>query len=99
MGWRPEEGYYQRHEKGEKENISYKLTAEQEKFNNLDPDEIKKGIDFVQAQLEKANKDISKVHLDDENMSIENISLKKGEKIEYVVEEKNSELKEEENER
>ncbi len=51
MGWRPEEGYYQKHMK--EEGFSNKITDEQEKFNKLKLDEISEGIKIAQIQLAK----------------------------------------------
>lgn len=47
MGWNPEEGYYQKHVK--EKGCSNKITDEQEKFNKLDPEQVKEGIDVAKG--------------------------------------------------
>lgn len=74
MGWRPEEGFYQRHVK--EEGFSNKITEEQEKFNKLKPEQIREGISIVTKQVAKENG----------NVLHEEINSSK-EPIEYVVEE------------
>lgn len=64
MGWKPEEGYYQKHVK--EEGYSNKITDEQEKFNKLGPDEVEKGMRIAVGQIEKEMeqqraKDVEKV--------------------------------------
>lgn len=51
MGWRPEEGYYQKHV--EVEGFSNKITEEQKAFNKLSPEDTREGIAIASAEIAK----------------------------------------------
>lgn len=72
MGWRPDEGYYQKHVKEE----GYKITDEQEKFNATDMNDVREGISIAQQQYAK-----------DHGIELPKVQPKSQESIEYVVEE------------
>lgn len=72
MGWRPEEGYYQKHVKEE----GYKITDEQEKFNAADMEDVRTGIEIASQQYAK-----------DHGIELPKTVKPSKEPIEYVVEE------------
>lgn len=94
MGWRPTEGYYQKHVK--KEGFSNKITLEQEGMNKLSPDEIREGIQIVQHELARESRDIGKVNLKDGILDVPYmldldkpyVKYEKDKEREYVVEDK-----------
>lgn len=71
MGWKPEQGYYEKHTKGEKEGVSYKIVSLQQAINKLGTEQIREGISLVAKKRTK------------ENVNLEHNS---NEPIEYVVE-------------
>lgn len=70
MGWNPEEGYYQKHVK--EKGSSNKITEEQERFNKLDPEQVKDGIDIVKGiNRPKSNEPIEYVvEVEDDELDI-----------------------------
>ena len=81
MGWRPEEGFYEKHTKGEKEGVSYKIVSLQQAINKLGIGQIREGISLLAKKRAKENG----------NLAYEPINLS-NERIEYVIEENGEEL-------
>lgn len=68
------------------ENYYGKISKYSKMLNKLDSKEVREAIEIVQAEFDKSMRAPSNVHLQDENLDIPYVKIKK-EPIEYVVEE------------
>ncbi len=73
MGWNPEKGYYQKFV-GKEDGYTNKISEEQRKFNKMQLEEIREGIQIAQAQVAK-----------DRGETVQEVN-KNIEPVEYVLE-------------